>query len=174
MNTHADVRGIEDLKARLTNPALIGAPLTEVLEEASKLGSKTAVNNIDGGRGIAVHSIGYEVQPLAARVFSAMPRARALNIEQGRPIGTPEKELAWLDWSERPPVWKGPLARWAKSEGHVDLTAGSSPVAAIIRAVSTQGVKGKRFLGQAREAMKNALPRLLSKMARQVEERAKR
>lgn len=171
------IEGVKELQDKLTDPRLIGEPLSELLKDAAIAGQSGAKDALfsDTGTGIALRSILYKAEPTRAMVYSVMPRERALSIEKGRSPGAPLNTLAWLDYNQRPPEWVGPVARWTKFQGFRDLSAGSgSPIVAIIQAISARGVKGKHFMREAKAAIQRTLPLLLDHMARKVEARFKR
>lgn len=157
MRTEIKLEGFEELEARLTDPTLIVAPLREdVFEPATSIGVKTAVEGVDGGTGIAVRSIQKEIEPMQARVYTAMPTVRAISIEKGRPVGVPVEQLL------------PQIINWKNAVGHPDSAI------AIARGIKQRGVKGRFFMEGAKNAVVEALPRLLSNMAKAIEGRLSR
>ncbi len=151
MKSQVTIEGMEQLQARLEDPNLIGQPLLELLEDAANVGRDTAEKGIDGGTGIAVRSIGMNVQARSALVYTAMPQARAMSIEKGRPSGVPIEDML------------AQLIRWRDAVGHPDLGIH------IALGVRQRGVKGRFFMAAAREKVAGDLPRLVSGMAKKVE-----
>ena len=148
MSLDIELKGAEELKLKLDDPG-IGPALQEyVLEPAASLGVKTAVTGVDGGRNIAVRSIHKEVQPMMARVYTAMPKARAMSIEEGRKSG---------EW-----VPSKSIEMWANA-------VGAAGPYVIKQEIHDQGVKGRRFMAKAKEAIENALPGFLSNMGKAIE-----
>ena len=154
----AKVHGTEQLRKRMEIEGLVDEPLVEVLQDAAAIGQKAAVQGVDGGLGIAVRSITRDVKPTQARVFTAMPRARARSIEQGRPSGVSIREIL------------PQLIRWreAGAVGHPD------PAIVIAQEIKRRGVKGKHFMQAARDQVRRDLPRLVAQAARRVEENWKK
>lgn len=148
-----EVQGVDDLNAKLTDPQMIAGPLKELLEEATSIGVKTAVEGVDGGSGAAVRSISKEVLETSARVYSAMPRVRALNIEKGRPVGVPVEQIL------------PQIISWKKHVGHPE------PAIVIAQEISQRGVKGRFFMAAAKQKLEEVLPRLLGEMASKVQVR---
>ena len=153
INLDIEMTGQEELIKKLSDPAVIAGPLKELLEEASSIGRKTVVEGIDGGTGVAVSSIGIEVQPLSARVYTAIAEPRALSIEKGRPPG----DTRWTS--------DGHIQKWAESVGV------SEPLFVLTRGIRQRGVKGRFFMAAARQKVESELPRLLNNMARIIEEK---
>lgn len=150
------IEGIEELQRKLRDPRMIQEPLRELLDEASALGQRVATDAIEGGRGLAVRSMGRHVDPLSAKVYTMLPRPRALSIEKGRRPGVSRREIL------------AQIISWAEAVGH--------PKSAyeIVAEIKERGTKGKRFMEQARAAVAETLPRLVARMARRVEELAGR
>ncbi len=148
-----EIDGLEALKSRFSDPTLIGEPLQELLEDASLIARNAAESGIDGGLGIAVRSINREVKATSARVYTALPAARAFSIEKGRPSGEPIRSMI------------AQLIRWREAVGHPDSAA------VIARDIHERGTQGKRYMRKAREQTKSELPRLINKMAAAVEEK---
>ena len=121
--------------------------------------------------GRAVYSIDYEIKPYLARVYSAMPKARAVAIEEGRPAHSPEIIETFLpsfrdaDLSAPAFITAGQIYRWKKKVGY------PGTLRQLMREIERSGVAGKRFMGKAREKIEGELPRLLNKMSRRVEEK---
>jgi len=151
MKTEIKVEGLEELQRRFTDPALLHDPLQALLKEAETMGRRQAESAIDGGTGIAVRSIGGEVMETSARIYSAMPRARAVSIEKGRPPGESMSSLV------------PQLTRWGKSVGH------PLPGREIAQEVQATGTRGKRFLRAAKDMIKQNMPGMVAKMARNIE-----
>ncbi|MDD5498627.1 MAG: hypothetical protein PHI10_04015 [Dehalococcoidales bacterium] len=145
--------GMDELEERLNRSGMTTEGLKEVLEEASSIAVKTAVMGIDGGAGIAVRSISREINPMSARVYSAMPKARQESIELGRPAGTPVEEII------------GQIARWRKAVGHPE------PARVIAEGIRERGVKGRFFMAAAKQKVEEDLPRLLNNMAKSIEDK---
>lgn len=146
-----EVKGVEKLQARLSDPRLLGAPLANFFDEASAKGRKAAELAIDGGLGIAVRTINRHIYPKEARVYSILPQAKAMSIEAGRQPGvSPEDILAQI-------------IHWKEAVGHPD------PAITIAKEISRKGSKGKHFIQKAREAVAEALPRLIEEMGGEIE-----
>jgi len=155
--TRVRLKGVNDLVAKLRDPRLIMGPLKELLSDAAALGQKIAEQGVDGGLGLAVRTMGRHVDPTSAKVYTMLPRARAQSIEKGRrPSEVRRRDLL------------PQIIRWREAVGHPD------PAIEIINEMKRTGVKGKRFMEQARQAVAEDLPRLTERMGRQVEEMARR
>ena len=152
INLEVEMKGQEELIKKLSDPVVIAGPLKELLTEASSIGRKTAVEGIDGGLGIAVRSIGKEIEPLSARVYTAIAEPRAMSIEKGRPAG----DNRWT--SDRQ------IQKWADSVGLFD------PLFVIVRGIRQRGVKGRFFMQAAREKVQSEIPRLLNEMGAKIKE----
>lgn len=143
LKTRITLEGVAETAARLTDDRLLKEPMRELFTEAARIGQRAATDNIDGGRGIAVRSIGSRVEPLQMRVFSAMAPARSRSIDQGRKPGQ---------------LWRSIFAqiiRWKAAVGHPDSAVD------IAKGIQRRGVKGRFFKRAAVDAVNNALPGLL-------------
>lgn len=146
------VEGIAALQAKLNNDGLLREPVRDMLTGAAKVGQKAAVEGVDGGRGIAVRSMSYKVDPLSMRVFTAMPAARARSIDQGRkPFRHGLRALL------------PGISRWREAVGHPDAGI------VIALSIKKRGVKGRFFKQSARDAVNNVLPGLFKALELQVE-----
>ena len=162
MRLDVKVEGIQELRNRFKDPALLREPLREMFDEAGTIGRQAMESGIDGGLGIAVKSINMSVQRDNAVVFSVLPKARGLSIEEGRKPG------------EEVPVLQ--IACWYKNTRHIrnfgGLTRSEIETIYTIQAgIRAAGTKGKHFLKKTRDAMMAAVPGLIEKMAQAVEER---
>ena len=143
LRTRVTLAGVAELSSRLRDPQLLAEPMRGLLTEAARIGQSTATDNVDGGLGLAVRSIGSRVEPLQARVFSAMAPARSRSIDQGRKPGQPWKSLL------------AQIIRWKDAVGHPDSAI------VIAQGIQRRGVKGRFFKRAAVEAVNTALPGLL-------------
>lgn len=159
MKLTVKVKGIEELRARFKDPALIGEPLRELMEEAGHIGREAMESGIDSGLGIAVKSINVSVQRDNAIVYSVLPKVRGLSIEYGR---KPGEEVPFLS-----------IARWYKNSRRVGELSRSEKetIFAIRSSIRAAGTKGKHYLQKTREVLTEAVPGLIKNMARAVEER---
>lgn len=162
MKLTVKVKGIEELRARFKDPALIGDPLHELMEDAGHIGREAMESAIDGGIGIAVESINLNVQRTNALVFSVLPLARGLSIDQGRKPG------------EDPPALQ--IARWYMKTRRLrsmgGLTKGQrETIFEIWGRIKAKGTSGKHFLQKTKNELEDAMPRLVDEMAEKVEER---
>lgn len=160
MRTNVEITGIAELQARFKDPALIKGPLEELLRETARIGKQIARHNIKGGTEQAGISIRADVEPLVATVYSVMPHARALSIEEGRFPG------------DAPPFKQ--IVRWVKGRYASTRNVSASErqvILEIMASVKAKGTKGKKFIAGAAVAIKKSLPGLVQKMARKVEER---
>ncbi len=147
-----EIQGVEELRAKfadLNSVQLANKVGRYTMEPAASLGVKTAVTAVDGGRNIAIRSINKDVQAMTARVYTAMPLTRAMSIEEGRPPG---------EW-----VSSKAIRLWANSVGM------SQPFAAKYE-IHARGVKGKRFMGKAHDAIENAIPGYITELEGVIEE----
>ena len=161
------IEGMEELMARFRDPKLVGEPLKELLKEASKVGKAVARHKLSGGTEQAKISIRTEVKPLVATVFSVMPQARAMSIEEGRRPGETASFTQLARWVTK--------RRYLTSRRLSELSPGErAQVEAVQEAIRAGGSKAKAFIAGAAEAVRKDLPELLNKMARRVEERWKK
>lgn len=144
-----EIIGLERIQAKLSDPQLISQPLRELLTEAGQTGQRVAVAGIDGGTGIAVRSINYEVKETSMRTYSAMPRSRALNIEEGRPANDPRLSL-------------GQVIRWKEAVGHPDAGI------VIFQELRRRGVRGRFFMQAAKNTIQEHLPEWLRQMSAKI------
>ena len=118
------------------------------MEEAGHIGREAMESAIDGGIGIAVKSINLNVQRTNALVFSALPRARGLSIDQGRKPG------------EDPPVLQ--IARWHMKTRRIrsmgGLTKGQKETIFEIWGRSRRSTSGKHFLQKPRTNSRTPCP----------------
>jgi hypothetical protein len=142
LKTRVTVEGVAETMAGLRDPQMLAEPMRELLTSAARVGQRAATDNIDGGLGIAVRSIGSRIGPEQARVFSAMPTARSRSIDQGRKPGQPLKSLL------------PGIIRWKEAVGHPDAAI------VIAKGIQRRGAKGRFFKRAAVEAVNNALPAL--------------
>lgn len=142
LKTRVTVEGIADLQSRIKDPALLQKPMQEYLTEASEIGRRAAAGAIDGGTGKAVRSVAAKVQPLSARVFSAMATPRSRSIDQGRKPGASLKALL------------PQIIRWREAVHHPDSAI------VIAKGIQRRGVKGRFFKRASVEAVTAAQPRL--------------
>lgn len=147
-----EIVGMERLQKKLNDPGLILAPLGEMLQEAGRTGQQLAVQGIDGGTGVAVRSINFEAGPTSMRLFSAMPRARALNIDEGRPPNDPMLSL-------------GPIIKWRDAVAHPDLGI------VIFRELRRRGVRGRFFMAAAKNGIQERLPQWLQALGTRINRR---
>lgn len=141
----------DDLERALRNPRLVEEPLRGMLEAGTEVGRLAAREEVDGGAHIAVRSIIPRVRPPVGRVVSAMPRPRVQSIEKGRKPG------ASVPLSQ--------LVRWVEAVGY--------PQSAyeLRRRIRREGVKAKRFMLGAQEAVRVWLPKGLQEMGQAVRAR---
>lgn len=150
LKTRVTVEGIAELSSRMRDPRMLEEPMRELLTSAARIGQRAATDNIDGGLGLAVRSVGSRVEPLQARVFSAMAPARSRSIDQGRKRGTPLKSLL------------AQIIRWREAVGHPDAAI------VIAKGIRQRGVKGRFFKRAAVEAVNNAMPGLVADVRSKV------
>lgn len=150
------VEGIDELVAKLKRRSLIEEPMTQLMEDATKIGQKAGVLAVDGGIGSAVRSIYRRVslERGGSTVMSAMPFATIKSIDKGRRKGNPPSLKA--------------LGRWASAVGY----AGS--LRKLRQQIDQSGTQGKFFLRAAREAVEEAMPRLRAEMERRIEAKWRR
>ncbi len=154
-----EVSGIPEMLAKVNDPDLLRKPLKNLIRDAAATGKIAAMHNIRGGTEQAGISIRADVQPLEARVFSAMPHVRAMSIEEGRKVGEEVPFLQIVHW------------RFGRYTASRNLTREErKEVLAIQEAIRRTGSKAKRFIAGAAVAVKKEMPRLVSDMARAVEE----
>ena len=164
MKTEVTIEGLDKLQARFKDPALIRAPLKDLLTTAAVIGRDSAKANISGGTEQAAYSIIYKVEPMEAQVYSMMPPARAMSIEQGRPPG---EEPPWMQ-----------IARWSTGRRYLTSRTASGmtfqerrEITLTQLAIKTAGAKAKKFIEKAGITVKSKMPALVADMARKVEAR---
>ncbi len=169
-----ELKGQEELRAKLSDPTIVAGPLKDLLVEASDIAVETGKAKLESGFGTSTWGVrGVGAAPLSmvssikrfeARVKSLMPPPRALSIETGRPAG----EQASIKQ----------LARWVEAKGIGKLSARGEPlmgtVYAIVWHIKQRGVKGRFFMQAARDKVQGELPRLLNEMGTKIKEKFNR
>ncbi len=162
-----EIKGAEELKARLTDPNLVDQAMDELVMLAGKTARSEMIGRLAGGTQQAKIStqMDYPImgKPLTAKVYSAMPQARSLSIEEGRKVG------------EMPPVIQ--IARWYTGRRH--LTRRKMPelpeseqkkIDEIRESIKSKGTTGKKFIEGSADKAREELPRLTVKAVRNIEE----
>lgn len=157
-----EVEGIEELKARLTDPDLVGGVVEEIVKESAKTARSEMITRLVGGTQQAKISTQAKVKPLTAEVYSAMPQARSLSIEEGRKPG------------ETPPVLQ--IARWYTGRRYLTSRKMSEiskseqkKIDEIRESIKAKGTKGKKFIEGSAEKAKQEIPKLTAKAAYKIE-----
>jgi hypothetical protein len=153
-----DLEGLEKLRGKLKDPTLIRKPLKKLIYHAAGIGKKQARESIDGGTGIALRSIAAIPEATEATVFSKIAQARAMSIEVGR---KPGEEVPFMA-----------LARWltGRQRSFAPTREERKTVIQVQALIKARGAKGKAFIKTARETVNRNMPRLVSEMARKIEE----
>lgn len=160
------LEGFTELINKLGDKRLAHAPMTQLLEEASRTARRASGYAIDGGTGLAAQSIQRKVWPqrLAARVYTMIHRQRAMCINKGRKPGVwvqIEKMAAW--YKGTPYTRKLVFSREDRRE-----------IIKIRKKIHEQGTKGKGFIQAARMAVDAVLPRLTKQAMERLKELARR
>jgi len=163
-NFTVEVEGIEELKARLTDPSLVEKAVEEGIIKPSAISARNEmITRLAGGTGQAKISTQADVEPLMAKVYSAMPQARSMSIEEGRKSG------------ERPPVLQ--IARWYTGRRHLtgrrlsDLSKSEQRTIDDIReSIKGRGTKGKKFVGGSADKVRADMPKMIAVTALQIEQ----
>lgn len=145
-----EITGLAELRSKLKDPSRIQHPLYMLLKDATNIGKKTAWEAIDGGAGIAVRSISARIDPTSALIYTMLPQARALSIEEGRQPGI------------RPQSILGSIIRWVQS---MRIRKTGIEVAVEIH---DKGAKGKHYMAAAAEKVRGEMPRLVAEMAERL------
>ena len=153
-----ELKGLERLRGKLQDPSLIRKPLKNLIFHAAGIGKKQARESISGGTGIAERSVTTRVEPTSARVFSLIAQPRAMSIEVGRKPGETVSLMA--------------LARWltGRQRSFTPTREERKQAAQVQALIKARGAKGKAFIKAAQETVKRNMPRLVSEMARKIEE----
>jgi hypothetical protein len=146
------------------DPAHIKEDMHQLMKDAGHHGNTVAKQKIKGGTEQAGISMRFDVQPLEAKVYSVMPPARALSIEEGR---RPGEDVPYMQAARhvtgRRYMTRRRLPELSKDEREqIDRFRG---------AVKAAGAKGKAFIDGAREAVEKDMPKMLAKVASKIEGR---
>lgn len=154
-STRVTIEGLDDVRRRLNDPALIDKPMVGLLTEATSLATRVAIDKVDGGLGKAARSIQGKVERMQGRVYSMMPAAKARSIDQGRRPGASLGALL------------PGLIRWREAVGH--------PETGIVIAleVRRRGTKGKFFKQEAQDSVRNKLPDFIKTLEAKLESKWK-
>lgn len=161
-----EIEGAEELIARLTDPDLVDQAMDELVESTGKTARSEMIKRLSGGTEQAKIStqMDYPVmgKPLTAKVYSAMPQARSLSIEEGRKSGETVPVIQVARW------YKG--AKYLTSRRLPDLSESEKETILKIRdSIKAKGVKGKKFIEGSADKAREELPRLTAKAARKIE-----
>lgn len=148
-----EIVGLNELKASLRQLRKLEPMRAEVLEPAARLGQSVAKGAAPRGSGRydVARDISRRVTARQARVFTHDYRARF--IEYGRREG-----------ARLPPVNSPPFQGWADAHG-----IPRNRLYVVARAIAKRGIKGRFFMRAGREAVRSALPGLLSNCAKALE-----
>ena len=163
------LEGFEPLIRKLGDPRLAREPMVEMLNDATKLGERAAMNAISGGTGIAIRSINRRVwaNTLSARTYSMIARPRAMSIDKGRPPGEGTSIKAVARWvTGRTRLNEEDLARLSDEE--------RSKIIQAWQAIFEHGAKGKHYITATGAVLRERLPELQKKAMRRLEELARR
>lgn len=146
------------------DPAHIKKDMKSLMQEAGHHGYAIAKQKIKGGTEQAGISLRFDATPMEAKIYSVMPPARAMSIEEGRKPGEiiPYMQAA-RHVTGRRYLTQRRLKELSKEE--------RAQVQAFINLVKTTGAKGKAFLAGAKEAVEKDMPRMLGKLAAKIERR---
>ena len=121
--------------------------LRPLLEDAGAIAKDTASANTRSDTGKLAGSFVLDIEPFSARMFTPTPYAKFA--EKGR---KPESKM--------PP--KVALEQWARRHGIENTFM-------LARSIAKRGVKGRFFRRKARTAVRKEMPRLLDRMAHDIE-----
>ena len=165
--------GVEKLQAALNDRSIVAMPLEQLFKEAGKIAQDEAARAAEGGTGqwatfMKTRAVGPFVNPLSMRygVLRHLPvplRMTAAKIERGRKrrMGAPWFALVnWLHGSVR-----------ARSRRTALSGEDTARVALIAQSIHRGGTKGRFFMRSARDKVAQTMPRLLSDMAGNVQQR---
>lgn len=157
-----DQKRLDEIIGKL-DPAVVKGYLRDLIKEAAQIGEREAralvIGKQDEGDAQAHYSIRADAQPLSAKIYSVMPEARALSIETGRKPGEQVPFMQLVRWTR---------GRYATSRNITpELREQVLDVAAKIKA---RGTEGLFFIKGAAEEVEANLPRLLDRMAKEIEE----
>ncbi len=161
ISVEIDQQQLQDILKK-ADPAILQQPLKDMLDDAAHLGEIAARHNLAGGLEQAKFTMRSEVRPMEAKVYSLMPVARAMSIEEGRPPG------------EEPPFMQ--IARWSTgrryltSRGVAEMSRDEqNQIREIQQAIMQSGAKGKSFIMGAKAAVQRDFPKLLGAVAKKIE-----
>jgi len=145
------------------DPAVVRHYLRDLIKTAAKEGEdearKLVVGEQDAGDAQAQHSMRHEAKPLSARIYSAMPEARALSIEVGR---RPGEQAPFMQ------IYRWLFGRYRSSR---NITPEQRALTLeVMRKIRERGTEGLRFIKGAAEHVEGRLPGHLDRMARKIEE----
>lgn len=124
-------------------------PMRALLEDASKIAVDTARQNAPRGlTGALAGGFTADIAPLSARVHTIGGKYPVV-MEGGRKPG-----------SKMPPA--SVLEQWARAKGFTNTFV-------LARSIAKRGIKGRFFRRKARSAVRREMPRLLDRMASELE-----
>jgi hypothetical protein len=146
------------------DPAHIKEDMKALMKDAGHHGHAVAKEKIKGGSEQAGISMRFDVEPMSAKIYSVMPPARALSIEEGR---RPGEDVPYMQ-AARYVTGRRYLTQRRLNELSKD---DKESISRFRGAVKAMGAKGKAFIDGAREAVEKDMPAMLAKVAAKIESR---
>ncbi len=146
-----DVDGLERIKKRL-GPRVLNKALERGIAEASEISQEKAEGFAPRDTGAIANSLTAEVRGLEAVIGSPLPQARF--VEYGRKPG-----------GKLPPP--DALEGWASRHGF--SARRGTTLFVLARSIAQRGKKGRFFMRRAGRATKRALPRIMKRVASDIE-----
>ena len=163
INIEIDQKQLQKILQK-ADPQAVKKEMAELMKDAGHYGRAAAMHNLSGGSEQAKISMRFDAEPLSARVYSVMPQARVLSIEEGRKPGA---EVPYMQ-AARHVTGRRYLTQRRLSE----LSDGDrEQIERFLVSVRSSGAKGKRFIAGAKAAVLKDIPGMLTKVARNIEGR---
>ncbi len=144
------VDGLERLKKKLGGK-LVEKAMERGIADASEIAQEKAESFAPRDTGAIANSLSAETSAFEATIFSTLPQARFA--EYGRKPG-----------GKLPPP--DALAGWASRHG---FSSRGTSLFVLARSIAQRGKKGRFFMRRAGRATKRALPRIMERVASDIE-----
>jgi hypothetical protein len=142
--------GLAPILRTVRDPALVARPLREELDQLSLLAQARVREGAPKDTGALRRSFLREVRPLGARVYSQL-------------VYAPVMELGRRPGARMPPPEA--LRGWARRHG---FGTSRSALFVLARAIARRGIKGRFYMRAAAEAVQQAMPTALARIAARI------
>ena len=163
VNIELDQASLQRLQQKC-RPDLYAAALHDVMKKAATMGEPVMEKAIQGGTEMAMQSIGAVAYRDEARVYSVIPFARGMSIEEGRRPGDAPGLVATARWL----TGRRYMTARRLDELPRDVV---NDARAAQKAIRASGARGKQYLKQTREFLRGQLPAFMNDMARRIEQK---